>query len=146
MSQAEEKSLENMPELHESIYKRYAFIVLGHLALFAGFIGLLLPVVPTSPFVLIAAYFYARSSRKFYLLLLHNKYFGENIRQWEESRCIARSIKIISLVVMSLMFLVTIFVVLQDTQVRIWVASLACIALITLMFVPSCERKHKQTK
>ena len=59
-------------QLHQSPVVRAVLLVLGSLAFVLGIVGLLLPVVPTVPFLLVAAACYARASKRFYRLLLNN--------------------------------------------------------------------------
>jgi uncharacterized protein len=59
--------------------KKYAFLVLGTLSLGIGMIGVLLPVLPTTPFLLMASFFYLRSSKRMYNWLVNHKVFGSYI-------------------------------------------------------------------
>jgi uncharacterized protein len=59
--------------------KQYAFLVLGTLSLGIGMIGVLIPVLPTTPFLLMASFFYLRSSKRMYNWLLNHKVFGAYI-------------------------------------------------------------------
>lgn len=66
--------------------KRNLFIVFGSLSVGLGVIGMFLPILPSTPFFLLAAFFYARSSNRFYDWLMTNRYFGEYIRNYREGR------------------------------------------------------------
>lgn len=76
--------------------------LLGILFLVLGFIGVLLPIMPTVPFVLLAAACFARSSPKMHKWLLEHPRFGPIIRDWEEKRCISRKMKIWAISMMTL--------------------------------------------
>jgi hypothetical protein len=71
--------------------------VLGTLFVIIGFIGIFLPVLPTTPFLLLAAILYARSSKKFYHWLLNNKIFRKYVTNYKEKRGITIKSKIITL-------------------------------------------------
>ena len=62
-----------------------------------AFIGAFLPLLPTTPFLLVAAACFAKSSPRMYKMLLANKVFGPMIYHWQQSRSIPKRAKIISL-------------------------------------------------
>ncbi len=102
---------------------------LGILSLVIGVIGIFVPLLPTSPFVLLAAWCFARSSNRFHYWLLHHRLFGPMIRNWNERRAIPRSTKIVAiLMTMSSLVIVTVFVPLMWLKVAI----LACLATVIL--------------
>lgn len=76
---------------------RLLFIILGSLCLGLGLIGMIIPVLPTTPFLLLAAYFYARSSQRFYIWLTTNRWFGEYIRNYREGRGMPLRHKVITI-------------------------------------------------
>ena len=63
-------------ELHPSLLVRMVLLTLGSLALLLGIIGIFLPGLPTTPFVLVAAACYARASETFYRRLIANPTVG----------------------------------------------------------------------
>jgi uncharacterized protein len=72
-------------------------VVAGMLFVGLGVVGIFLPILPTTPFLLLAAYCFARSSDRFYHWLLTNRWFGEYIRNYREGRGMPLREKIISL-------------------------------------------------
>ena len=73
---------------------RYVLIAAGSVSLALGITGIFLPVLPTTPFLLLAAACYLRSSRKFYNWLINNRYFGSYIRNYLEGRGMPLAVKI----------------------------------------------------
>lgn len=71
---------------------------LGGLFLALGFLGVFLPLLPTTVFVLAAAYCFARSSPRLYERLLRHPRFGVYIQSWEERRAMPRGAKVIALI------------------------------------------------
>jgi uncharacterized membrane protein YbaN (DUF454 family) len=64
---------------------KYILIFFGFVSLLLGIIGIFIPVLPTTPFILLAAALFVRSSEKLYLWLLSNKLLGKYIRKFRES-------------------------------------------------------------
>ena len=81
---------------------RYFFLTLSWVFLAVGFIGIFLPVLPTTPFILLAAYLYSKSSVRFYNWVMNHKTFGPGLRKWKETRSISRKAKILAVIMLSL--------------------------------------------
>ena len=75
---------------------KYLLIILGSISLALGVIGIFLPLLPTTPLLLLAAALYVRSSEKLYLWLIHQKYLGSYIRNFREHKAIPLRAKIVS--------------------------------------------------
>ena len=82
------------------------FILLGTLSLIVGIIGIFLPVLPTTPLLLLAAYCYYRGSRHMYHWLMHHPYLGTYIRNFTEHKIIPLRTKVVILTMLwaSLLF------------------------------------------
>ena len=77
--------------------KRSLLVVSGTLCVALGILGIFLPVLPTTPFLLLAAVCYARSSKRFYDWLMSNRWCGAYIRNYREGRGITLKHKIATL-------------------------------------------------
>ena len=73
---------------------RYLLLALGILSLALGSIGLFVPVLPTTPFLLVSAFCFLRSSQRLYDWLLHHKIFGVFIYNYITYKAVPRSAKI----------------------------------------------------
>lgn len=82
---------------------RWLWIAFGLSCVGAGIIGVALPLVPTTPFLLLAAFAFARSSPRLHAWLMGHKRFGPLIRNWNEHGAISRRTKLISVGVMAAM-------------------------------------------
>lgn len=81
--------------MKRTLYKPLGFLFLGLFIL-----GVLLPLLPGTPFLLLSAWFFARSSEAWHARLLANEMTGPMIRNWEENRCMARRAKVVALTAM----------------------------------------------
>lgn len=93
--------------MSHKIHHRIVWFTIGGIALALGVVGLLLPLLPTTPFVLVAAYSFARSSERCHRWLVHHRIFGPLIRNWQEYGAISRSAKITSAIFISAVFLLS---------------------------------------
>ena len=76
---------------------KWLLLAAGTLSLAIGIVGIFLPLLPTTPFVLLAAILYARSSKRFYNWLLYNRLFGRYIRYYLDGKGIPLLAKAISI-------------------------------------------------
>ncbi|ETW95926.1 MAG: hypothetical protein ETSY1_28640 [Candidatus Entotheonella factor] len=82
---------------------RPLYIAAGWLCLGLGFLGIFLPLLPTTPFALLAAFCFSRSSTRLYRWLLAQQTFGPIIRDWNQHGVIQPHIKWLSIVMILLM-------------------------------------------
>ena len=97
--------------LHDSRFVRVCYITVGMTALILGALGAVLPILPTVPFVLLAAACFARGSKRFHGKLLANRIAGPIIREWCLYRSMPRRAKRWAYGVMALSFGVSILIV-----------------------------------
>ncbi|MCU0890644.1 MAG: YbaN family protein [Sandarakinorhabdus sp.] len=83
---------------------RTLWLLLGLTSLAFGIAGVVLPLLPTTPFVLLAAYCFARSSPRLHDWLLANRTFGPLILNWEKHRAIAPRAKLLAVLSMAAVF------------------------------------------
>jgi len=91
-------------QLHDSAFIRWLYFAVGLTALLAGIAGIFLPVLPTTPFILLAAGCFARSSERFHVLLMNHRIAGPIIREWCEHRSMPRKVKRWAYLFMTLSF------------------------------------------
>ncbi len=83
-------------------WQRALFFCMGSLFVGLATLGVVLPLLPTTPFLLLAAACYARSSQRFYDWLLANRVFGPTIRQWQENRCVPLRTKVVAITLLAI--------------------------------------------
>src|SRR5688572_12689768 len=84
--------------------RRILYFGLGWMFFVLGLIGAVLPVVPTTPFMLLAAWAFSNSSRRFEQWLLEHRWFGPGIKRWREHRVVPAKVKRVSYATMLLTF------------------------------------------
>ena len=92
--------MDNIKDKNKKTKKKLLRIILitsGTLFLGIGIIGVFIPVLPTTPFLLISAALYARSSERFYNWLINNGIFGRYIKSYRDGKGIPLRIKIITI-------------------------------------------------
>lgn len=72
---------------------RLAYAALGAICLLLAVIGILIPILPTTPFVLLAAFFFSRSSRRLHHWILRQPILGPIIEDWERDRAVSTKAK-----------------------------------------------------
>jgi len=119
--------------------KRRLLIGAGTLCTGLGIIGIFIPILPTTPFLLLAAACYMRSSERFYQWLINNRIFGAYVRNYIEGRGIPIRIKIFTILLLWLTIGLSITFGVQNTIIRI---VLICIAIgVTAHIVLIKKRK-----
>ncbi|MCK6543249.1 YbaN family protein [bacterium] len=79
---------------------RILLVIAGHIFVALGVIGAILPLMPTTIFLILAGWCYARSSERFHCWLYTNKFFGTYLRNYKENRGTPLSVKIGSISVL----------------------------------------------
>lgn len=119
--------------------KRHLILMGGHICALLGLIALLLPIVPTSPFLVVAAACYARSSPKFRNLLISNRYCGSAILQWEKNKCLEARVKYLFIAVLVVAFLSSAVLFMETWLARFIVLTLGIGAVTYVALRPVCE-------
>ena len=124
---------------HRFIWVQVVYAALGTLFLVTGIVGIFLPILPTTPFLLLATTCYARSSRRFYNWLMNHPVFGPMIIEWRTYKSIPWRIKLVAMVMMFLTFGSSIVFFIRDGHMQLALAFFGVMMLIWLYQVPSRE-------
>lgn len=100
-------------------FKKTIFLICGFFFTGIGILGIFTPLLPTTVFLLIAAYFFSRSSERFYYWLLNSKILGNYLRAYREGVPIPFISKITSIVFLWVMLGLSIVTFVESTVIRI---------------------------
>jgi hypothetical protein len=115
---------------------RIVYLIAGLACIVLGLIGILIPGLPTTPFILLASWCFTRSSRRLENALLRSRLFGPFIRDWRQHRAIRRPTRYLAVGLVATMMLTT--CVLSDFgyALKASIAVLACIGLLVIVRIP----------
>ncbi len=118
---------------------RWILIVTGTFLVGIGILGIFLPILPTTIFFILAAACYARSSEKFYVWLMHNRYFGKYIRNYKMGNGMTLTSKIFSITLLWITILVSAFYGTENFYVRIALILIAVAVTIHLLWIKTAK-------
>lgn len=114
------------------ILLKYCLIGCGVVSVGLAVLGAILPLLPTTPFLLLAAACFARSSPHFHQKLLENRYFGDDLQRWERDKSISRKTKFKAMALISLTMSVSIVTLAGRTYLQFGLLAFAVVLLIFL--------------
>jgi len=129
---------------HRSLWVRFTFAALGTLFLLLGIIGVFMPILPTTPFLLLATTCYARSSRRFYNWLMNHPTFGSLIVEWRIYRSIPWRAKRVAIVMVILTFGSSILFFIIGGWLQLALSFFGLVLIAWLYQIPSRDLPGKQ--
>ena len=128
---------------HNSLTVRLAFLTFGTLFVALGIAGVFLPVLPTTPFLLLAAACYARASTRFYNWLLNNRLFGPTILEWRRYRSIPYRVKWTAIVLMGATLSISIAYFVPWPELQVALAIFGILLGAYLYNIPSRDQPRR---
>jgi uncharacterized membrane protein YbaN (DUF454 family) len=127
-------------DVHPSRTVRVALVVAGTGFVGLGILGAFLPVLPTTPFMLLAAACYARASTRFYNSLLNNRFVGPTIREWRRHRSIPYRTKWTAIALMAITMTASIVLAVEDARLQVALAAFGVLLAVWMARIPSRDR------
>ncbi|TRX53421.1 YbaN family protein [Thalassomonas sp. M1454] len=118
--------------------KRVLLILLGFSFVALAALGAFLPVLPTTPFLLLAATCFAKSSKRCHQWLLNNKLFGPIIENWQLNRCIPAKAKILAISSIVFFGSISLYTLQHNTYALMGTSVLLFIGLFVVIHIPTC--------
>jgi uncharacterized membrane protein YbaN (DUF454 family) len=126
--------------VHPSPLVRALLLVAGGISVALGIVGLVVPVMPTTPVLLVAAACFARASPSLYRRLLASPSFGPLIVEWRRHRSIPWRTKLVAMALMAISLSTSIVVFVRPAWLQATVASLGVVLLLWMYRLPSRDR------
>jgi uncharacterized membrane protein YbaN (DUF454 family) len=124
--------------------KRVLFVCAGLLCVGLAYLGALLPGLPTTPWVLLASYCFARSSPRLERWLKRSPFLGKLLRDWEEHRGIRKPVKVFSVCLVVTVVTLSITLSGLPVWVKCVIGGLAAIGVCVIVFVvPTIREANK---
>lgn len=122
----------------KNLFKSF-LIFLGLLFVAIGTIGIFVPGLPTTIFMILAAYCFIRSSEKLYNWVITNKIFGYRVRHFIETKTIPLSGKIHSITAMWIVVTLSLIFLETSLWIKIFIAFLALVGTIVILSYPTAK-------
>lgn len=122
-------------ELEKNKTKRILFGIGGSLSLVLAILGIFVPGIPCTPFALLSAALFAKSSEKLYNWLLSNKILGPRIKNFQRKKGISKGGKVKVIILMWTMVLISSFVIVKAPTIKIIILSAGLLGAITVWFI-----------
>lgn len=130
-------------EIKKNRIVRVLYMIGGTLSLTLGVIGIFVPGLPTTPFVLLSAALYAKSSEKLYNWLLDNKFLGPRIKNYQKQKGVTLKGKYRIIALMVTMVLFSAFVILRSLFVaKIAVLTAGVIGVFVVRYVVPTAKEN----
>ena len=117
------------------VIKRGLYLIVGLLSLLLGVIGIVVPLLPTVPFILLAAFCFARSSERLHQWLMTHPWFAEALNNWQTKGALNKTLKRRAMIMTTLSFAISISVV-PLIWVKVMLLVMLCGLLIYLWQIP----------
>jgi uncharacterized membrane protein YbaN (DUF454 family) len=115
-------------------------IIAGTFFVVLGIIGIILPILPTTPFLIVAAACYAKGSKRFYNWLVNNRLLGRYIKNYLENKGISMRAKIISISFLWATIIFSITLIIQILLIRIILIIVAIIITYHIISINTIEK------
>ena len=132
-------SFSKMSEQSNDAFKPI-LLVCGFIFTGLGVIGIVLPVLPTTPFLLLAAACFARSSEKWHNWLMTNKLFGDYLRNYQEGRGIPLKVKIMAISFLWATIIISIYFFIEHSILEIILIIIASAVTIHIISVKTLRK------
>lgn len=122
---------------------RFVLIGIGWFSIAAGIIGIFLPIMPTVPFLLLAAVCFSKSSVRFHTWLVEHKQFGPLVRDYLLTGAVPLKAKVAALTMIWISFPVSAFFLVEVFWLKLALMSVAAAVTLYLLYLPTAAPAGK---
>ncbi|MGZ0165357.1 MAG: YbaN family protein [Planctomycetales bacterium] len=126
--------------------KRIVFMILAGLFFVLGALGAVLPVLPTTPFLLLTSYFLARSSPRLNSWLLASRFFGPILKDWQQLGGVRPDVKVKAIMIVLLAVSLSLWLTDLSSTLRWIVATIALIGIGVILRLPTPDSAEPTEK
>ena len=119
------------------------YIVLGTISLIIGIIGIIVPGLPATPFMILTAWLYLRGSDKLYHRMLKHKYLGKYVDDFRSGKGMTMWFKLGSLLLMAIMVTVSCKFLIEAYWLKLFVIGAALLGAVVMMLVIPTQKSKK---
>ena len=119
---------------------RVLLILAGTFFVVLGIVGIFIPILPTTPFLLLAAASYARSSQRCHEWLLNNRLFGKHIRNYLEGKGVSLKVKRVTVIYLWIVIGSSIIFAVQSFEIRLILVCIAFGVSIHILRIKTLEK------
>ncbi len=113
----------------KKILQNHLLVIFGWLFIVLGAIGAMLPILPTTPFLIVALALFAKSSPRFHQMLLNNARFGPILKQWEDKKTLSRKTKYKATFLIIITFSISLAILNDKIQLQLFLVGTAIVLL-----------------
>jgi len=123
----------------ENKFKRGFYFVFGTVFLILGGVGVFLPIVPTTPFLLLSAACYYKSSKRMHSWMLNNRWFGNYLKNYTEGKGISWKAKLFTISLLWILIIYSVFSAVNNLLVQLVLLAIAIGVTIHLIKLPTLK-------
>jgi uncharacterized membrane protein YbaN (DUF454 family) len=124
-----------------NIFIKYILAILGLISLLIGVLGIFIPLLPTTPFLLLSATLFMKSSTRLYNWLMNHKYLGKYIKNYLQYKVISKKTKISSISLLWIAITISIVLVVEKLVFKILLLAIAIAITIHILSFKSNKEK-----
>lgn len=118
---------------------KFLLIIIGSISVLLGFMGIFLPILPTTPFLLLAAACYIRSSEKFYNWLINHRFLGIYIKSYLEGKGIPLKTKIFAISSLWITISISIMFFIGPVLIKLLLLIIATVVTIHIISIKTLQ-------